>query len=207
MRLAHMASVEIKRINNYGVKYINFKNYHLHSRSVEFSELERVHVVNGGFGGVDGTFFSGLFRDTLGVDLLALLLGSHLLGVVLAHALLEGLAALRLADVLNAHVDALGTDAATNSFVHDDAARVLGDIENFTSLSLVVLVGHTLLNGAVSHDVNEVTHSVVGQEAGQGGVLAVLAVGAGEQVTGASAISKSVRHLYLPFLIFNNTYI
>lgn len=46
--------------------------------------------------------------------------------------------------------DPLGKDSALDALVHDDTDGVLGHIEDAASLAVVRLVGHTLLEGAVT---------------------------------------------------------
>jgi len=119
--------------------------------------LEGVHELDGGLGNVDNVFHLRLEVNSLGDDLETLLLGLFLLGVVLSHSSLEGLSALRSADMLNSDVNSLGDDSASVLFVDDNSDGVLGDIEDATSLTVVELVGHTLVDATVSNDINEVS--------------------------------------------------
>lgn len=122
--------------------------------------LEGVHELHRGLGDFDGVRLSGLSGDSLGEDLLALELSFSLLGVVFAHSSLEGLTALTSADVFDSHVNSLGDDSSSVLLVDDDSDGVLGHIENATGLTVVELVRHALVDGAVGNNVNEVALSV-----------------------------------------------
>ena len=86
---------------------------------------------------------------TLG-GLLAGLLGLLLLQLVGLHAVQEVGPAGGVLDVLNTDGDALGQDAALDALVHNDADGVLGHVEDAAGLAVVGLVGHTLLESAVT---------------------------------------------------------
>jgi len=118
--------------------------------------LEGIHELDGGLGSVNSAGISWQLIHSLGQNLLAPLLGLDLLGVVFSHSPLESLAALTPADVLDPDVDSLGDDSASNLFVYDDSNSVLVNVEDLASLSVVELVGHALVNAAVSNDVHEV---------------------------------------------------
>merc|ERR1711977_439728 len=66
----------------------------------------------------------------------------------------------RLLDVLNAHVKALLQDPAANLLVDLYAHGTLGHVPNTTSLALVEPVGHTLVNGTIDSNVDDVTQAV-----------------------------------------------
>ena len=121
--------------------------------------LEWVHELNGALS-VDNMSFCGLSWNSLGADLLALLLGFDLLGIVGSHSSLEGLSALTLSDVLNSDMDSLGEDLSSDLFVDDHTHGGLVHVKNLTSLSVVELMGHALVNAAISNDINKVTLSV-----------------------------------------------
>jgi len=113
---------------------------------------------------VSGT---GLLGGTLEVDLDSGLGGLSLGSLVGNLAGKDLLLALRLADVLDADVDALLKDAAIDELVHTDTDGGLGNVEDDTGAAVVVLVGHTLVDGGISEDVNVVTdldgHHVLGE--------------------------------------------
>lgn len=110
---------------------------------------------------------SGLDWDSLGGDLDTLGLGFSLLLIVFADSSLEGLSALGSADVLNSDVNSLGDNSASVLLVDDHSDSVLIDIEDATGLTVVELVGHALVDGTVSNDINEVTLSVNLHDLGQ----------------------------------------
>ncbi len=77
------------------------------------------------------------------------LLGLCLLLGVDGSAGVEVEAALGVLDVLCADVDLLGKNAVLDALVDDKADSVLGHVEDGTSLAVVVLVGHTAVDGTV----------------------------------------------------------
>ena len=123
---------------------------------------------------VSGT---GLLGGTLEVDLDSSLGGRGGEDLLLA---------LGLADVLDADVDALLEDAAVDELVHTDTDGGLGNVEDDTGAAVVVLVGHTLVDGGISKDVNIVTdldgHHVLGEVDGS-----LLPEVLGEHVAGTRA--------------------
>lgn len=160
--------------------------------------LEGVHELDVGLGDLNEMSFLGLEVDSLGVDLDTVDLGLSLLGVVLAHSSLEGLTALRSADVLNSDVNSLGDNSASVLLVDDNSDGVLGDIEHTAGLTVVELVGHTLVDASVSNNVNEVALLVSLHDLGEMN-RTVLSETLGEQVSGSSSVAVTMRHLY--FLI------
>ena len=160
--------------------------------------LEGVHELHRGLGDFDGVRLSGLSGDSLGEDLLALELSFSLLGVVFAHSSLEGLTALTSADVFDSHVNSLGDDSSSVLLVDNDSDGVLSDIEDTTGLTVVELVRHALVDGAVGNNVNEVALSVSLHDLGEVNGTVVSETLA-EQVSGSCSVSEAVRHLY--FLI------
>ena len=113
---------------------------------------------------VSGT---GLLGGTLEVDLDSGLGGLSLGSLVGNLAGKDLLLALGLADVLDADVDALLKDAAIDELVHTDTDGGLGNVEDDTGAAVVVLVGHALVDGGISEDVNVVTdldgHHLLGE--------------------------------------------
>ena len=128
----------------------------------------------------------GLDGVTLQVNLLPTLTGSLLGGFVGLNTGDDLLLALGLADVLDADVDALLEDAAVDELVHTDTDGGLGNVEDDTGAAVVVLVGHTLVDGGISEDVNVVTdldgHHVLGEVDGS-----LLPEVLGEHVAGTRA--------------------
>merc|ERR1712048_597181 len=58
-------------------------------------------------------------------------------------------------------MDSLGNNSTINKLVNNDTDGMSSDIEDFTSLTVVVLVGHTLVDGTISNDVNVITLLVI----------------------------------------------
>lgn len=99
----------------------------------------------------------GLVGVTLEVNLLASLTSSLLGGLVRLDTRDDLLLALGRADVLNTNMDTLLKDTSVDELVHTNTNGRLGNIENDTGASVVVLVGHTLVDGRVGEDINVVT--------------------------------------------------
>ena len=128
--------------------------------SEEILMLNRVHELSGCLCGINNVSFPWLLRDSLSADLLTLFLGFSLLGIVLSYSCFEGLSDIALTNVFNSHMDSLGNDSGTNSFVNDDTDGFLVDIEDDTCLSVVEFVWHTFVDGTISNNINVVSLSV-----------------------------------------------
>ena len=153
--------------------------------SIELTELNGVHVFDR-LSGLDNTRVTGSFGNTLGVDLLSLLLGLTLELVILLDTLDESLTGEGLADVLNADMETLGDNAGVNAFVHNDTDGTSGDIEDTAGFAVVVLVEHAAVDGTIGNEVDNITllvdsHDLVEAE------LSVGLVGTREQITSASS--------------------
>merc|ERR1712062_234852 len=85
------------------------------------------------------------------------LLVSLLLLLVLLDALEEVSAAGGVLHVLDAQVHLLGDNAVANTLVHNHSNSMLCDIEDTPSLAMVELERHTLLDGTIGLDVNNIT--------------------------------------------------
>lgn len=96
-------------------------------------------------------------------------------------------------DVLNADTDTLLDLTVTNGLVNNDTEGTLGDVEDDTSLTVVELVGHTLLDGTVGLDVNEIT-DLVGLHVGGELDHAMLAEVTGEEMASTGTVTKGMRH-------------
>ena len=132
--------------------------------------------------GANNVSLDGLLGEALALGSgLAGLLGLLLDLLVLLDAVQEVLAAGGVLDVLNPDGDPLGQDPALDSLVDDDTNGVLGDVEDAASLAVVGLVWHTLLEGTVALDVDDVAGLVATQVGGE--MLDALAlVGARERI-------------------------
>ncbi len=181
--------------------FLNSEQQGLHQsdlRSEEVSVLEGVHELDGCLLSIDDVSLLGLSRESLGEDLDTLGLGLSLLGVIIAHSSLEGLTALTSADMLDSHMNSLGDDSSSVLLVDDYTDGVLSDIENAAGLSVIELVGHALVNGTVSNDINEVSLAVGLHDLGEVDG-AVVSEALAEEVSSSCSVSEGVRHLY--FLI------
>lgn len=164
-----------------------------------FSDEELVFLggnVDDLLGGRDGDDLASTRTNRLA--LLGGLGGSLLLGLdaalnVSLLAVLEIFAATRRTAVLNSDVHALSEVARSNLLedLHTDGVR--SNVPHATSLTMVVLVGHTLVDGAVGLDV-DVVSNLVDMEISLQTDRSVLAEVTGEHVTGAGAVTEAVRH-------------
>ena len=57
-------------------------------------------------------------------------------------------------------MDSLGDDSISNLFVDDDTYRSRIDIEDSSCSSVIVSVWHTLVDGSVNSDINDVSNFV-----------------------------------------------
>ena len=146
--------------------------------------------------------FSRLDVDSLGLNLLTSGLGVSLEAIVFLDSSLEGLSALTLADVLDSDVNSLGNDFASDLFVDNDSDGVLVHIENLSSLTVVELVWHALVDATVGNDVNEIALLVNLQDLRKMDG-SVVSEGLTEQVSCSSSLSMSVRHLSIYYLIIS----
>merc|ERR1719193_1935924 len=95
--------------------------------------------------------------------------------------------------VLDAHADPLGQDLAANPLVDNNTNSALGDVEDASSLAMVSLGGHTLLESTASLDVNNVSnllHLEIGGEVLNPSLLEATR----EHVSRAATVSSWVSH-------------
>lgn len=111
--------------------------------------------------GADGAGLTGLHWLPLQEDVLTSELGGPLLLGVGLDTVDESLTAGRVSDVLNTDVDTLLEVPSSNDLVDDNTDGGLGDVVDDTGLSVVDLVWHTLLDGTVGLDVDDVTNTVL----------------------------------------------
>ena len=93
--------------------------------------------------------------------------------------------------MFNSQVQSLLNVSVADHFVDDDTDRGLGDVVDDTGLTLVELVWHTLLDGTVSLDVDNVTDLVdlqVGRQS-NGTVLSKVTL---EHVTSTRSVTMSI---------------
>lgn len=139
----------------------------------------------------------GLTRSsglTLDLDDGAVGLGLTLsLGVSL-DSLEEVLTRSGLLDVLDSDVDSLLDVSVLDLLVDDDTDSRLGDVVDDTSLSVVDLEGHTLLDGTVRLNVDDISNAVL-SEVGVQGNHTLLAEVPAEGIAGARSLSVGVTHL------------
>ena len=62
--------------------------------------------------------------------------------------------------MLDSDVNSLGNDSASVLLVDDNSNSVLSHVKDATSLSVVELVGHALVDATVGNDINEIALSV-----------------------------------------------
>lgn len=86
------------------------------------------------------------------------------------------------------------TENETDLLVNLDADGALGDIPDTACTSMVELVGHTFVNGAVHFDVNVVADFVSPKVSGQGDVT-LLSEGACEQIPCSGPQTVTGRHV------------
>jgi len=131
-----------------------------------------------------------------GAVLLALASG----GVITLHAVQEILTTAGVTHVLSADANLLLFDAVAHRLGDDDAQGSVGNVENASSTTVVVLVGHAGVNGSIGFNVDDIADFVHLQKGRDGG-HSILAEWAPEHVTSAAAVSLGIRHLSIPVII------
>jgi hypothetical protein len=86
---------------------------------------------------------------------------------LLLHLLQEVVSAFWVLAVFNPHIDPSGQNFALNLLFYNSANCILGDIVDSSEFAVVALMGHTLLNGAHSLDVYNITLPVDSHVCGQ----------------------------------------
>lgn len=140
---------------------------------------------------LDNLGLSWLSWLSLQVNLLALSLSLSLQSSVGLDSVQEFSTASRVLDVLDSQVNLLLNVSVTNNLVDDDTDGSLGNVENDTGLTVVVLVWHTLLDRTVGLDVHNVTNLVSLQVSRQrnGSVLSKVTL---EHVTSTRSVTVTV---------------
>lgn len=142
---------------------------------------------------LDGEGSVGLSDDSLGDDLLVSLL-SLLLGLVVETDPVEEIfPGGGLLDVLNADVDALGDDPVADLLVDDDAHGSRVHVEDSPRLTVVVLVGHALVDGSVHGNIDDFA-SLVGCERPRDVDSTCLSESLLELVSGSASVAVCVCH-------------
>ena len=101
--------------------------------------------------GRDDMSSSGSYGESLAwSSFLARCLGLSLPDLVGVDSVKEILPALGVLDVLHTDVHSLGEDLATDTFVDNNTDGSLGHVEDTSSLTVVGLVWHTLLEGTAT---------------------------------------------------------
>lgn len=141
----------------------------------------------------DGAGLTGHEGLTLDLDSGAGGAGGLLLLGVLLDTAEEVVARARGLDVLDADVQALLEVAVVYLFIDNNTDRRFGDVVDDTSLAVVNLEGHTLLDGTVDLDIDDVTNAVLAQVRAQG-QRTLLAKVAAEGIASARSLSVGVTH-------------
>lgn len=140
---------------------------------------------------LDNLGLSWLSWLSLQVNLLTLSLSLSLQSSVGLDSVQELSTTSRVLDVLDSQVNLLLNVSVTNNLVDDDTDGSLGNVENDTGLTVVVLVWHTLLDRTVGLDVHNVTNLVSLQVSRQrnGSVLSKVTL---EHVTSTRSVTVTV---------------
>ena len=172
---------------------VHLFKYNLNRRSDNLEEKLGVEQLDLGLLNVDDS--RGLCDHPLGGDALAGLVGLGLLLVVVLDAVEEVDPGGGELEVLDADVDALGDDALADLLVDDDSDGSGVDVEDGAGAAVVVLVGHSLVDGAVDDDINDVSDLEAGERVGDVDG-SVLLEPLSELVSGSSLVSVTVGHLW-----------
>ena len=65
-----------------------------------------------------------------------------------------------LLEVVNSNVNSLGDDSVSDLLIDDNTNGAGVDVEDATSFTMVVLVGHTLVDGTINHNIDDFTDLV-----------------------------------------------
>ena len=116
---------------------------------------------------------------------------------VLSDPLLEVVLALGVADVLCPHIDPLWSDVVVNPSVDKETDGSWADVPDNTSAAVVESVWHTLVDGTVDMNINDVTDAV-GTEFKGWSWHSVLLVLPGEEIACAPAETGGMTHWQRP---------
>ena len=137
---------------------------------------------------------SGKGRGSLKVSVLSLGLGLLLQGGVPLDSVQELLSALRVLDVLDSEVDSLLHVSVSDNLEDDHSNTSGGDVVDDTGLSVVALVGHTLLLSSVGLDINDIS-DLVDRKVRRKRDRTLLSEVPSEHVARSRSVSEGVRHL------------
>ena len=97
--------------------------------------------------------------------------------------------------MLDSDVNSFGDDSVSDLLVDDDSDGSGVDVEDSSSSSVVVLVGHAFVNGSIDDDVNDISNFVGGESLGDVDG-SVLFESFSEFMSSSSFISIAVSHGY-----------
>ena len=100
------------------------------------------------------------------------------------------------------YMNTLLDDTSVNKLVNTYSYSGLGYIENDSGTSVVMLVGHTPVDGGVGEDINVITNLYLHHVLRKGG-KSVLTELLGKHVPGTGAGSEGVRHLGVLLTIYD----
>ena len=95
--------------------------------------------------------------------------------------------------MLDTDVNSLGDDSVADLLVDDNSNGARVDVEDGSSATVVVLVGHTLVDGAIDCNVNNVA-DLVGSERLGNVDSSVLLEALSELVSGSALVAVAVSH-------------
>ena len=113
--------------------------------------------------------------------------------IVLSNSIQKGHSASGESEMLYSDVDSLGDDSVSDLFVDDDSNGSGVDVEDGSSSTVIILVWHSLVNGAVDDDIDDVSILIGGKSlCDMNG--AVLFESLSEFMSCSSLISVAVSH-------------
>lgn len=95
--------------------------------------------------------------------------------------------------MFNSNMDSLLNNFVSDLFVDEDTKSSGGNIPDLSSLSVVISVWHTLVNRAISNNINVIS-SLEGGQISANIWCSMLSKGFGEHVSSSSTITVGMRH-------------
>lgn len=120
--------------------------------SIVWYGVQRLNILD--LDGARASWHGGL---SLQLNTLALLLGLLPLSCVLLHSAQEFVSRSGMCDVFDSDVDSLLEISVSNLLVDDDTDGGLRNVVDYTGLAVVDLEWHTLLNGTIDSDIDDIT--------------------------------------------------